>query len=164
MGFVGSYLWRLRQRVGSELVLMPGAMVVVEREDGCILFTQRADTGEWCLPAGAAEVGGSFASTAIDELGAEAGVAVRAEDLIPFGCLSEPEAHTIVYPNGDVTHCFAMCFLVRRWTGEARPDDDESLAVRFEPPTRPPEPTHRPSRLALGLLADYCKTGSFQVA
>ena len=24
MGFVGSYLWRLRQKVGSDLVLMPG--------------------------------------------------------------------------------------------------------------------------------------------
>ena len=29
MAFVGSYLWRLRQAVGSDLVLMPGAMVAL---------------------------------------------------------------------------------------------------------------------------------------
>lgn len=63
-----SYLWRLRQAVGSNLVLMPGAMVAVQREDQRVLLTKRADDGTWCLPAGAAEPGGSFARTAIDEL------------------------------------------------------------------------------------------------
>jgi hypothetical protein len=64
MPFADSYLWRLRQAVGSELVLMPGAMVALQRDDGQVLLTKRADDGSWCLPAGAAEVGGSFAQTA----------------------------------------------------------------------------------------------------
>jgi 8-oxo-dGTP pyrophosphatase MutT (NUDIX family) len=51
LAFVGSYPWRLRQRVGSELVLMPGAMVALLREDGRVLLTRRRDTGFWCLPA-----------------------------------------------------------------------------------------------------------------
>jgi 8-oxo-dGTP pyrophosphatase MutT (NUDIX family) len=92
MPYTGSYLWKLRQAVGSELVLMPGAMVALRRDDGAILLTQRADDGHWCLPAGAAEPGGSFARTAIEELREETGVEVAEEDLVPFGCLSEAES------------------------------------------------------------------------
>lgn len=102
MHYRDSYLWRLRQAVGSDLVLMPGAMVAVQRDDQRVLLTRRADDGTWCLPAGAAEPGGSFARTASDELAEEAGIEVSEHDLIPFGCLSEAEAHTIHYPNGDV--------------------------------------------------------------
>lgn len=163
MAFTGSYLWRLRQEVGSELVLMPGAMVVPQRADGRVLLTKRGDSGEWCLPAGAAEEGGSFAQTAIDELAEEAGIAVTAQDLIPFGCLSAAETHTIHYPNGDVTHCFAMCFLVREWTGEPTPDQAESIAVRFVEPDDLPEPMHEPSVHALALFQAYLESGAFLV-
>jgi hypothetical protein len=41
----GSYLWRLRQAVGHDLVLMPGAMVALERDDGRILLTKRRTNG-----------------------------------------------------------------------------------------------------------------------
>jgi 8-oxo-dGTP pyrophosphatase MutT (NUDIX family) len=159
----GSYLWRLRQAVGSDLVLMPGAMVAAQRADGRVLLTRRADDGTWCLPAGAAEPGGSFARTAIDELAEEAGIHVREPDLVPFGCLSEAEAHTIRYPNGDLTHCFALCFLTRSWQGEPRPDQEESVEVRFVDPGTPPGPLHPPTARALELLAAYLRSGSFQV-
>lgn len=166
MGFVGSYLWRLRQRIGSELVLMPGTMVVVERSDGRVLLVRRSDTGEWCVPAGAAEPGGSFASTAVDELGEEAGIAVAASDLIPYGCLSAAEAHTIRYPNGDVTHCFAMCFWIRARDTQARgvrPDGEESTAAQFADPADLPKPMHAPSVTALELWRAYTEGGGFQV-
>lgn len=121
VAYRGSYLWRLRQAVGNDLVLMPGAMVAVQRDDQRVLLTKRADDETWCLPAGAAEPGGSFARTAIDELAEETGIEVAERDLVPFGCLSEAEAHTIHYPNGDVTHCFALCFLARTWQESRAP-------------------------------------------
>lgn len=163
MAYRGSYLWRLRQAIGNDLVLMPGAMVAVQRDDRRILLTKRADDGTWCLPAGAAEPGGSFARTAIDELAEETGVQVAERDLIPFGCLSEAEAHTIHYPNGDVTHCFALCFLARVWQGDPRPDKEESTETRFVDLAAPPEPLHPPTTHALELLEAYLRTGSFQV-
>ncbi len=163
MPYAGSYLWRLRQAIGSELVLMPGAMVVLRRDDGRILLTKRADDGTWCLPAGAAEPGGSFARTAIEELEEETGVGVSEDDLVPFGCLSEAEAHTIHYPNGDVTHCFALCFLAERWKGDPRPDREESIEVRFVDLSSPPEPVHPPTAKALELLKAYLGSGRFQV-
>jgi 8-oxo-dGTP pyrophosphatase MutT (NUDIX family) len=158
-----SYLWRLRQAVGSELVLMPGAMVALQRSDDRVLLTKRADDGTWCLPAGAAEPGGSFAQTAIDELAEETGINVSEADLIPFGCLSEAKAHTIHYPNGDVTHCFALCFLARAWQGDPRPDRAETTAVEFVDLDAFPEPLHLPTANALGLLTAYLRSGSFQV-
>jgi len=163
MAYRGSYLWRLRQAVGNELVLMPGAMVALQREDGRVLLTKRADDGTWCLPAGAAEAGGSFARTAIDELAEETGIHVSERDLAPFGCLSEAEAHTIHYPNGDVTQCFALCFLARVWQGDPRPDQEESTEAKFVDLGAPPEPLHPPTAHALELLAAYLRSGSFQV-
>jgi 8-oxo-dGTP pyrophosphatase MutT (NUDIX family) len=158
-----SYLWRLRQAVGNGLVLMPGAMVALQRDDRRVLLTKRTDDRTWCLPAGAAEPGGSFARTAIDELAEETGIEVSPRDLIPFGCLSEAEAHTIRYPNGDVTHCFALCFLARAWKGDPRPDQTETIEAKFTDLGVLPEPIHPPTAYALELLAAYLSSGSFQV-
>lgn len=52
MGYVGSYVWELRQQVGSRLLLLPGAQVLVIRADGLILFQRRSDNGVWEFPAG----------------------------------------------------------------------------------------------------------------
>jgi 8-oxo-dGTP pyrophosphatase MutT (NUDIX family) len=163
MPYRGSYLWQLRQIVGHDLVLMPGAMLALQQDDQRVLLTKRTDDGTWCLPAGAAEPGGSFARTAIDELAEETGIQVAEADLVPFGCLSEAEAHTIHYPNGDVTHCFALCFLARRWQGNASPNEEEATEARFVDLHAPPEPTHPPTAHALELLAAYRRSGKFQV-
>lgn len=149
--------------MGNDLVLMPGAMTALLQEDQRVLLTKRTDDGTWCLPAGAAEPGGSFARTAIDELAEETGIHVSERDLVPFGCLSEAEAHTIHYPNGDVTHCFALCFLARVWQGDPRPDQEESIKAKFVDLGAPPEPLHPPTAHALELLTAYLRSGSFQV-
>jgi len=52
MPYRGSYLWQLRQAVGHDLVLMPGAMIALQRDDQRILLTKRTDDGSWCLPDG----------------------------------------------------------------------------------------------------------------
>jgi 8-oxo-dGTP pyrophosphatase MutT (NUDIX family) len=149
--------------VGKDLVLMPGAMVAVQRADQRVLLTKRSDDGTWCLPSGGAEPGGSFARTAVEELAEETGVEVSERDLVPFACLSEAEIHTVHYPNGDVTHCFAMCFLARTWLGDPRPDHEESTEVRFAGLDALPEPLHSPSAYALELLTAYLRSGAFQV-
>lgn len=152
LSFSDSYLGQLRKRIGSELLLMPGAMVALRRPaDGRVLFTRRADDGTWCLPAGAAEPGSSFAATAIGELKEEAGVTVAEDDLIPFATLSEAGLHTIIYPNGDETHCFAVCFLAESWRGEPHPDHEETTKIE-------PSPIHGPTAHALELLNAYLRS------
>lgn len=163
MAYVGSYLWRLRQTVGSDLVLMPGAMVALLDRERRVLMTKRTDDGTWCLPAGGAEPGGSFAQTAIDELAEETGIEVKGQDLIPFGSLSEADSHTIHYPGGDVTHCFALLLLARSWTGELRLDPDEVIEARFADLDSPPLPLHAPTAHALDLLREFLASGQFQL-
>lgn len=162
MTYVGSYLWRLRQAVGSDLVLMPGAMVALLDPDGSVLVTRRADDGTWCLPGGAAEPGGGFARTAVTELAEETGLGVAEDDLVAFGSLSEAELHTIPYPSGDVTHCFALLFLARSWTGELKLDPAEAVEARFAPLDSPPAPLHAPTAHALDLLREFLSSGAFQ--
>jgi 8-oxo-dGTP pyrophosphatase MutT (NUDIX family) len=162
MAFEGSYLWRIRQKLGSELVLMPGASVVVERERGEVLLLRRSDTGEWCVPAGAAEVGDSFARTAINELKEEAGLIVDESDLVPFGCLSDPAFHLIEYPSGDITHCFAMCFAVRSWRGDLVHDAGEMAGLAFYDLAELPTPMHGPAAKVCEMYDRFRVSGRFQ--
>jgi 8-oxo-dGTP pyrophosphatase MutT (NUDIX family) len=164
MSFAESYLGRLRARVGSGLLLMPGAMVVLERPDGHVLVTQRSDNGHWCLPAGAAEAGGSFAETAVVEAREEVGVEIARDELRAFGTLSSADKHTIEYPNGDLTHCFAVLFLVQRWSGTPRADGKEVEEIRFVDPTAFPAPMMTPAAAALKLFLQYRSDGRFQLA
>ncbi|MEU4604139.1 NUDIX domain-containing protein [Kribbella sp. NPDC023972] len=158
--YKGSYLWQLRQHVGSRLLLMPGAQVLVLDTAGRILFQQSRDTGLWELPAGAAEPGDTFRTTAARELHEETGLQVAEQDLVPFASLSEPDIHTLTYPNGDVLHCFAMCFEARRWTGALAADPEEVLALGFF--AEAPAELHPPTRVVLDLYAAYRASGLFQ--
>ena len=163
MPYIGSYSWRLRQAVGSELILMPGAMVALLRDDQSVLLTRRTDDGTWCLPGGAAEPGGSFSRTAIDELAEETGLEVGEQDLVPFGSLSEAAAHTIQYPNGDVTHCFALLFMVKSWKGDPIPNPEEVAEISFAALEAPPAPIHEPTAHALDMLGVFLSFGQFQL-
>jgi hypothetical protein len=88
---------------------------------------------------------------------------VAEDDLIPFATLSETELHTIIYPNGDETHCFAAGFLAEHWHGEPQPDGEETTRAEFADPESPPSPIHRPTAHALELLNSYLRSGRFQL-
>jgi 8-oxo-dGTP pyrophosphatase MutT (NUDIX family) len=163
LSFEGSYLWRLRQKVGRDLVLTPGAAVAAQRPDGQVLFARRGDDGTWCLPGGAAEEGGSFARTAVDELREETGLVVELADLIPAACFSDAERHTLHYPSGDVAHYFSLLFLARRWEGEPVPDGEETTDLRFADPIDLPQPFEVSTARAVELLLGYLRSGAFQV-
>lgn len=160
MGFEGSYLWRLRQKIGSELVVVPAAQVLVIDSDDRFLLIRRSDTGCWGLPAGNAEPHSTFALTAVAELEEETGLRAEVTDLEPFACVSNSGPFT--YPNGDQVHAFALCFAVRRWTGALHPLDGEALDLRFF--TDLPDQRHDQVDETLRLWHAYRRTGRFQVA
>jgi 8-oxo-dGTP pyrophosphatase MutT (NUDIX family) len=160
MTYEGSYLWEIRRRVGSRLLLMPGAQVLVVDSADRVLFQRSRDSGLWELPAGAAEPGDSFRTTAARELFEETGLQVEVEDLVPFASLSEADLHTLTYPNGDVLQCFALCFEARRWSGSLVVAADEVLEARFF--SQPPAELHPPTKVVLELYAAYRESGVFQ--
>jgi hypothetical protein len=88
---------------------------------------------------------------------------VRAQDLVPFGALSAADSHMIRYPSGDVTHCFALLFLARSWSGELNLDPDEAVEARFADLDSPPDPPHAPTAYALGQLREFLASGKFQL-
>jgi 8-oxo-dGTP pyrophosphatase MutT (NUDIX family) len=119
--FEDSSLWKVRQKVGTDLVLWPGATVLVQREDGRVLLGLRGDTHDWAMPGGGAEEGSSFAGTAVTELREETGLVADPADLEGFASISEAGNHLVTYPNGDRTHYFGIWFLLRRWGANPRP-------------------------------------------
>ena len=157
-------MWRLRQKVGHDLVLVPGALAVLRRDDGRVLMILRGDDGTWGLPAGLSEAGQSFLTTAQTEVSEEVDLRVAADDFVAFASLSEADLHTITYENGDVSQIFSLCFLAERWEGEPRPDGSEAVEVRWVDPADPPAPTHMAAIATLRLLAAYEKTGRFQAS
>jgi 8-oxo-dGTP pyrophosphatase MutT (NUDIX family) len=143
---------------------MPGAMVVMRDGEGRVLLTRRVDDGTWCLPAGGAEKGSGFAETAAAELREETGAVVAPGELRAFACLSRPDLHTIEYANGDVTHCFAMCFWAERWSGGLQADGEEACELGFFGLDELPQPLHGPSAAALELFLEHLRSGEFQVS
>lgn len=162
MGYVGSYVWELRQVVGSRLLLLPGAQVLVIRTDGLVLFQRRSDNGVWEFPAGSCEPGQGFVDAAAAELFEETGISAQLGELIPFASLSDPGLHTLNYPNGDTVHAFAMCFLLRDWEGMVVPEEAEVAEIAFFDMENPPQPTHGPTLEVIRLFGEYRRTGKFQ--
>jgi len=163
MSFADSYIGRLRQRVGHQELLVPGAQVLLVQE-GIGLFQRRTDSGEWEIPAGSAEPGQSFADAAIAEVREELGLSLRPEQLIPFATFSDPIQHRLVYPNGDVVHAFALCFVVSEWNGEPEADPEEVTEWGRFALTSPPEPLRLSTRRVLELYRLFSATGRFQAA
>jgi 8-oxo-dGTP pyrophosphatase MutT (NUDIX family) len=162
MGFEGSTLWRIRREVGTDLVLWPGASVMVVRDDGRVLVAHRLDNGMWAIPGGGAEQGSSFADTAVTELREEVGLDADPGDLEAFACLSREDNHLETYPNGDVTHYFGLWFVLRRWQGEPAGDGEEMGEIAWTDLDHPPQPLLRSTRVGFELYREWLATGRFQ--
>ncbi|MFD0523991.1 NUDIX hydrolase [Paractinoplanes durhamensis] len=123
----------MREHVGHDLLLLPGAGAVVRDDEGRILLMRRGDDGRWGLPAGMIEPGEQPADAALREVFEETGIVAEIERLGGVG------THETVYPNGDHCSYLTVWFRCRAVGGEARPDGDESLEVGwFFPDALPP--------------------------
>lgn len=164
MGFVGSYIWRLRQRIGHDLVVAPAAVVVVVDATGAVLLIKRTDTGDWSVPGGSTEPGSTFASTAVEELFEETGLQADPSDLEAFASLSDERWTRFTFPNQDVIHSFNLCFATHRWTGEPRSDGEESSDIGFFALDALPEPMLPMSERVLELWSAFRASRAFQAS
>ena len=163
MAYRGSYMWHLRRRVGHQLVVMPSVQVLLIDELDRVYLQRRRDLGTWEMPSGTCEPDSSFAQTAVREVAEETGLMIEITDLVAFASLSDPAIQTVMYPNGDRTQCFSMCFLVRKWTGAIEIEGAEVLESSFFDPGRLPSPLHRSTEVALALYRRFLESTTFQV-
>lgn len=128
------FILALRERVGHDLLWLTGVSAIIVDDEGRVLLHQRSDTGRWALISGILEPGEQPAAAVVREAFEETGVHVEV-DRISSVITGPPGA----YPNGDRVQFVDIAFRCRPVGGEARVNDDESLAVGwFAPDELPP--------------------------
>ncbi|TDD72073.1 NUDIX domain-containing protein [Jiangella aurantiaca] len=141
------FILTLREHVGHDLLWLTGVTAVVVDGEGRVLLHQRSDTGQWALISGILEPGEQPAVAVVREAFEETGVRVEVERI--SSVITDPPA---TYPNGDRVQYLDIAFRCRPVGGEARVNDDESLAVAwFAPDDLPPLAEHMRERLAHAL-------------
>jgi ADP-ribose pyrophosphatase YjhB (NUDIX family) len=118
------FILRIRERIGHDLLWLPGVTGVVLDADDRVLLVRRSDDGRWTLVTGVLDPGEQPAVGLVREIYEETGVEAEVERLIGVEA-TEPSA----YPNGDRVQYLDLAFRCRALGGEARVNDDESTEV-----------------------------------
>ena len=118
------FIHEIRATAGHQLLWLPGVSAVVFDDEGRVLLGQRADNHKWALISGIPDPGEQPAVAIAREVEEETGVRVAVERLVAVR-----SGRQVTYPNGDVCQFMDICFRCRALGGEARVNDDESLAV-----------------------------------
>ena len=143
---VPPFVRTLRDRIGHDLLHLPGVAAIVFDDAGRVLLGRRADTGQWHTIGGIVEPGEEPADCCVREVYEEAGVRCRVERLV--GVYLTP--HT-TYPNGHQARYVVTAFACRAVAGDVpRVNDDESLEVGYFSPGELPDglPSHLRERIA----------------
>ena len=120
------YIARLRQRIGTDLLLVPTVAVLPRDAIGRILLLRQSDSGRWATIGGTIEPDESPEDAARREAEEEAGVAVRLGRLV--AALGGPD-YRITYPNGDQAACVPIVYEATVESGQPTPDSDETSEV-----------------------------------
>ncbi|MDJ0457199.1 NUDIX domain-containing protein [Arthrobacter sp. NQ7] len=118
------YVLKLREKIGNDPIWVPGVRGVVVDDGGKILLAQRSDNRQWALVSGMLDPGEQPARGLVREIFEETAVVAEPERVVSVGAVGP-----VTYPNGDVCEFLDVVFLCRYVSGEARVNDDESLAV-----------------------------------
>ena len=118
------FIREIRATAGHQLLWLPGVSAVVFDDEGRVLLGQRADNHRWALISGIPDPGEQPAAAIVSEVQEETGVRVAVERLVAVR-----SGRQVTFPNSDVCQFMDICFRCRAIGGEARVNDDESLAV-----------------------------------
>ncbi|MFN8959236.1 MAG: NUDIX domain-containing protein [Hyphomonadaceae bacterium] len=160
MSFQESHLGKIRQLVGSRLLLVPGVRIVIQDSEGKVLLQKRSDFGVWGLPGGNAEPGEDLRTVAHREVFEETGLTIT--DIKPFGFSSNPETETLEFPNGDQCQFFVLNFFTRCYSGDLIMQDGESLELDWFDLNKLPEMLLNMSA-SLSAYRVYCSNAEFQL-
>lgn len=127
MPYVDSYVWKIRQKIGHDLLLVPSADAVAVNAEGKLLLVFNKDWQGWYFPGGYAEENQSSQECSARELLEEGGLRADPESLTPFAFAS---GHTARYANGDVVAPFTQFFIANEWAEDTSKLDNSEVDDR----------------------------------
>lgn len=130
------YYKYLREYVGSQPLILPGAVVIIRNNNGEVLLQKRPE-GKWGLPGGLMNLGESFEQVAEREVFEEVGLRIRNLRLLN---VFSGEQYYMKTQNGDELYCVTAVFLTEEVEGSLCLDPAETLEVGYFKDTQLPEP------------------------
>ena len=111
------------------VLLQDGAAAIIVNSKGEILLQSRMDRNKWGLPGGCQELEETFYDTIIREIKEETNLDVLKENLEIIDIVSGKSRRNS-YPNGDVVINNTVLFLVKKYSGTLK-WDEESKNMKF---------------------------------
>lgn len=124
---IPDFIVHLRQKIGHDLLWLPGATAVVVHDDE-VLLVRRSDNGAWTPVTGIVDPGEHPSHTAVREVLEETGISCAVDALVWVNVTS-PTVHV----NGDRAQYLDHTFRCRYVDGVAHVADDESSDVGWFP-------------------------------
>ena len=125
---VPEFIVELREKIGHDLLWLPGVTGLVVDEADRVLLVRRADNLRWTLITGCLDPGEQPADGIAREILEETGVTAEVERVLAVEATRRSQA-----VNGDHTVYLDVAFVCRPTGGVARVNDDESVDVGWFP-------------------------------
>ncbi len=113
------------------LLIQDGASAIIINDKGQILLQRRVDNDKWGLPGGCQEIGETFEETVIREVKEETNLDVKKEDLKLITIVSG-NARRRQYPNGDVVYNNSALYLIDKYKGDLKCDEESKVLEFFD--------------------------------
>lgn len=120
-----SYISEMRKFVGHAPIMAVAAMGILYNKEKGLLLEKRTDTGEWCTPGGAIELGESLEDALKREIKEETNLDIVNPKLFDI----KANVH-MAYPNKDEVYYTDVVYEINEFFGDLKPDR-ESTELKF---------------------------------
>ena len=150
---ISKYISDIRAKIGNDLLVLTGTSAVVINDREEVLLQRRSDLDIWTILGGYLDPGEDVADGIIREVREEAGITVAPEAIV---AVPSGHDHFHTYDNGHQVAIINICFRCHP-TDDAtpRPNDDESVEVRYFPPDELPENTFSIHKTLIAKAIEY---------